>query len=36
LLAGLAAGFALLFVAVALSDATGLLFEADYIESLTD
>jgi hypothetical protein len=36
LLAGLAEGFALLFAAVALSDATGLLFDADFIESLTD
>jgi hypothetical protein len=36
LLAGLADGFTLLLAAVALSDATGLLFEADFIESLTD
>jgi hypothetical protein len=36
LLAGLAEGFALLLAAFGLSDTTGLLFEADFIESLTD
>jgi hypothetical protein len=34
--AGLTEGFALLFATVDLTDATGLLFEADFIESLTD